>query len=88
MRDTARTFARKKALNAALYAERLTRVECHKAHTVFLIANAAIRNRWLNDKLLHVGWFRDHENFTNIDIWISTGSVDVLDPTELAKRFP
>ncbi|KAH8806536.1 hypothetical protein DL96DRAFT_1717820 [Flagelloscypha sp. PMI_526] len=34
------------------YAERLTRLACHKLHTQCLLANAIIRNRWLNDELL------------------------------------
>ncbi|KAF9021485.1 Rad4-domain-containing protein [Hymenopellis radicata] len=34
-------------------AERLLRVDCHKLHTICLIANAQVRNRWLNDELLH-----------------------------------
>lgn len=30
------------------------RIDCHKIHTVALIASARVRNRWLNDPLLHV----------------------------------
>ena len=30
------------------------RIDCHKIHTVSLIASARVRNRWLNDPLLHV----------------------------------
>lgn len=37
------------------HAERLTRIDCHKIHTVALLVNARIRNRWLNDQLLQVG---------------------------------
>ncbi|CCM04911.1 uncharacterized protein FIBRA_07108 [Fibroporia radiculosa] len=37
-----------------LYAERLARLTCHQVHTVCLLANARIRNKWLNDALLHV----------------------------------
>lgn len=37
------------------HAERLTRIDCHKIHTVALLVNARIRNRWLNDELLQVG---------------------------------
>ncbi|KAI0947082.1 hypothetical protein AcV7_009609 [Taiwanofungus camphoratus] len=36
-----------------LYAERLARLTCHQIHTVCLLANARIRNKWLNDPLLH-----------------------------------
>ncbi|KAH9947442.1 Rad4-domain-containing protein [Amylocystis lapponica] len=35
------------------YAERLVRLDCHKVHTVCLLANARVRNRWINDPLLH-----------------------------------
>ncbi|KAH9985042.1 hypothetical protein BJV74DRAFT_946268 [Russula compacta] len=34
------------------HAERLLRIDCHKVHTVALIANASVRNRWINDELL------------------------------------
>ncbi|KAF9525479.1 hypothetical protein CPB83DRAFT_859313 [Crepidotus variabilis] len=34
------------------HAERLVRIDCHKIHTVALIANARTRNRWLNDEIL------------------------------------
>ncbi|KZO97015.1 Rad4-domain-containing protein [Calocera viscosa TUFC12733] len=37
---------------AAANAERLYRLEAHKLHTLALLANARIRNRWLNDPLL------------------------------------
>ncbi|KAJ7069421.1 hypothetical protein C8F01DRAFT_1207120 [Mycena amicta] len=33
-------------------AERLLRINCHKLHTLALVANAWIRNRWINDELL------------------------------------
>ncbi|PCH40265.1 Rad4-domain-containing protein [Wolfiporia cocos MD-104 SS10] len=36
-----------------LYAERLARLSCHQVHTVALLVNAKIRNKWLNDRLLH-----------------------------------
>ncbi|KAG6885649.1 hypothetical protein C0993_011783 [Termitomyces sp. T159_Od127] len=32
--------------------ERLRRIDCHKMHTVVLLANAWVRNKWLNDELL------------------------------------
>ncbi|KAL1745796.1 hypothetical protein HDZ31DRAFT_81675 [Schizophyllum fasciatum] len=35
------------------HAERLLRVDCHKLHTLCLLASARIRNKWLNDPLLH-----------------------------------
>ncbi|KAJ3824900.1 hypothetical protein F5880DRAFT_1611580 [Lentinula raphanica] len=35
------------------HAERLLRIDCHKIHTVLLLVNARIRNKWLNDELLH-----------------------------------
>ncbi|TEB03965.1 hypothetical protein FA13DRAFT_1807838 [Coprinellus micaceus] len=31
--------------------ERLMRINCHKIHTVVLLANAKVRNRWINDEL-------------------------------------
>ncbi|KAF8264379.1 hypothetical protein EI94DRAFT_1772689 [Lactarius quietus] len=34
------------------HAERLLRIDCHKVHTVALIANASERNSWINDELL------------------------------------
>jgi len=37
-----------------LYAERLARLCSHQIHTVALLANARIRNKWINDPLLHV----------------------------------
>ncbi|THH01924.1 hypothetical protein EW026_g851 [Hermanssonia centrifuga] len=42
-----------KKRRAALYAERVSRLNCHKVHTVVLLGNARIRNNWLNDPLLH-----------------------------------
>ncbi|KAJ7256831.1 hypothetical protein B0H12DRAFT_1202006 [Mycena haematopus] len=33
--------------------ERLLRTNCHKLHTLALLANARVRNRWINDRLLH-----------------------------------
>ncbi|KAG8966879.1 hypothetical protein FRB90_010924, partial [Tulasnella sp. 427] len=41
------------AEKARINAERQTRLACHKVHTVALLVNAQIRNRWLNDQLLH-----------------------------------
>ncbi|KAL1760246.1 hypothetical protein FB107DRAFT_287083 [Schizophyllum commune] len=35
------------------HAERLLRVDCHKLHTLCLLASARVRNKWLNDPLLH-----------------------------------
>ncbi|KAI0269961.1 hypothetical protein BC834DRAFT_579661 [Gloeopeniophorella convolvens] len=34
------------------HAERLLRIDCHKIHTIALIANAQVRNKWINDELL------------------------------------
>jgi xeroderma pigmentosum group C-complementing protein len=45
---------RKKSSGGIPHAERLLRIDCHKVHTVALIANAAVRNRWINDELLQV----------------------------------
>ncbi|KAH9992061.1 hypothetical protein BJV77DRAFT_1060568 [Russula vinacea] len=42
----------KKSPGGISHAERLLRIDCHKAHTVALIANASMRNRWINDELL------------------------------------
>jgi xeroderma pigmentosum group C-complementing protein len=33
---------------------RVTRLAAHRFHTLALLANASIRNKWLNDTLLHV----------------------------------
>ncbi|TFK33041.1 hypothetical protein BDQ12DRAFT_716098 [Crucibulum laeve] len=35
------------------HAERLIRIDCHKIHTVALLGNAWIRNKWIKDELLH-----------------------------------
>ncbi|KIK96449.1 hypothetical protein PAXRUDRAFT_138437 [Paxillus rubicundulus Ve08.2h10] len=43
----------KKKANAALYAQRVARTTSHKIHTVALLANARVRNKLLNDELLH-----------------------------------
>lgn len=43
----------KKKAAAALHAHRVLRTTCHKIHTVCLLANARVRNRWINDELLH-----------------------------------
>ncbi|KAG1860121.1 hypothetical protein DFJ58DRAFT_779513 [Suillus subalutaceus] len=43
----------KKAAAAAARAERILRIGTHKVHTVCLLANARVRNKWLNDELLH-----------------------------------
>ncbi|GJE88546.1 Rad4-domain-containing protein [Phanerochaete sordida] len=43
--------AKKRA--AELYAARVARLTCHKAHTLLLLANARTRNKWINDQLLH-----------------------------------
>jgi xeroderma pigmentosum group C-complementing protein len=45
---------RKKSSGGISHAERLLRIDCHKLHTVTLISNAAVRNRWINDELLQV----------------------------------
>jgi hypothetical protein len=45
---------RKKSPGGISHAERLFRIDCHKAHTVALIANASVRNVWINDELLQV----------------------------------
>ncbi|TFY83199.1 hypothetical protein EWM64_g818 [Hericium alpestre] len=34
-------------------AERLMRIDYHKIHTVALLANGWVRNKWINDSLLH-----------------------------------
>ncbi|CAA7262889.1 unnamed protein product [Cyclocybe aegerita] len=39
--------------NGISHADRLIRVDCHKIHTVALIAAARVRNKWINDPLLH-----------------------------------
>ena len=36
------------------HAQRVLRIQCHKVHTLCLLANARIRNGWINDPLLHV----------------------------------
>ncbi|KAG8855729.1 hypothetical protein FRB96_006773 [Tulasnella sp. 330] len=41
------------AEKARINAERTARLESHKLHTVALLSNATIRNKWLNDPLLH-----------------------------------
>lgn len=51
--DRVRNANRKKAA-AGLNAQRLLRTTSHKIHTVALLANARIRNKWINDPLLHV----------------------------------
>ncbi|KAF8215000.1 hypothetical protein K438DRAFT_1800573 [Mycena galopus ATCC 62051] len=33
--------------------ERLLRTNCHKLHTLALLTNARVRNKWINDRLLH-----------------------------------
>ncbi|KAF7348229.1 hypothetical protein MSAN_01776500 [Mycena sanguinolenta] len=33
--------------------ERLLRTNCHKLHTLALLTNARVRNKWINDPLLH-----------------------------------
>ncbi|KAF8835388.1 Rad4-domain-containing protein [Paxillus ammoniavirescens] len=43
----------KKKASAALYAQRVARTTNHKIHTVALLANARVRNKLLNDELLH-----------------------------------
>jgi xeroderma pigmentosum group C-complementing protein len=52
LQDSFLILVRKKGIP---HAERLLRVDCHKIHTVALIVNARIRNKWINDPLLHVG---------------------------------
>ncbi|KAI0288071.1 hypothetical protein BC826DRAFT_1107975 [Russula brevipes] len=44
--------AQKKPPGGISHAERLLRIDCHKVHTVALIVNASVRNRWINDELL------------------------------------
>ncbi|KAF9066475.1 hypothetical protein BDP27DRAFT_1423852 [Rhodocollybia butyracea] len=43
----------KKKSNAMSHAERMLRIDCHKIHTILLLSSARIRNKWLNDELLH-----------------------------------
>ncbi|KAI0688320.1 hypothetical protein BC835DRAFT_1373054 [Cytidiella melzeri] len=42
--------AKKRA--AAVHAARVARLACHKMHTILLLGNASVRNKWLNDDLL------------------------------------
>ncbi|KAI0087722.1 hypothetical protein BDY19DRAFT_892387 [Irpex rosettiformis] len=42
--------SKKKA--AAVQAERVARVACHKMHTILLLGNASVRNKWINDDIL------------------------------------
>ncbi|XP_006462844.1 hypothetical protein AGABI2DRAFT_47748, partial [Agaricus bisporus var. bisporus H97] len=35
------------------HAERILRIDCHKIHTICLLTNAWVRNKYLNDELLH-----------------------------------
>lgn len=44
--------AQKKPPGGISHAERLLRIDCHKVHTIALISNARVRNRWINDELL------------------------------------
>ncbi|KAF8895586.1 hypothetical protein BD779DRAFT_1500353 [Infundibulicybe gibba] len=39
--------------NGISYAERVTRLNCHKIHTIALLGSARVRNKWINDSLLH-----------------------------------
>ncbi|KAJ3984402.1 hypothetical protein F5890DRAFT_1517301 [Lentinula detonsa] len=50
--NEAEELSRKK-LHTMSHAERMLRKDCHKIHTVLLLINARIRNKWLNDELLH-----------------------------------
>jgi hypothetical protein len=34
--------------------QRLRRLEAHKMHTIALLASFSLRNKWINDQLLHV----------------------------------
>ena len=52
--DVLKLLYRKKSPSGISQAERLLRIDCHKVHTVALIANASVRNRWINDDLLQV----------------------------------
>lgn len=45
---------KKNAKAVQMHAERLVRLNCHKMHTVVLLGNARVRNKWINDSLLHV----------------------------------
>ncbi|KAI0042401.1 Rad4-domain-containing protein [Auriscalpium vulgare] len=42
----------KKKAAGISHAERLARIDCHKIHTVALLTNGWVRNKWLNDELL------------------------------------
>jgi xeroderma pigmentosum group C-complementing protein len=37
-------------------ADQLLRTNSHKLHTLALLTNAWVRNKWINDPLLHVGF--------------------------------
>ncbi|KAJ3503963.1 hypothetical protein NLJ89_g8197 [Agrocybe chaxingu] len=45
-----KTSNKKKGIS---HADRLIRIDCHKIHTIALIAAARVRNKWINDPLLH-----------------------------------
>ncbi|KAF8526095.1 hypothetical protein JB92DRAFT_2873311 [Gautieria morchelliformis] len=51
--DTEKKKRRDDRKTTMSHAERVVRLECHKIHTICLISNAWIRNRYLNDRLLH-----------------------------------
>lgn len=73
-----RRYFRKKGTS---HAERVARINCHKIHTVALLANAAVRNKWINDPLLHVG--RNTVPYAHIHTAI--GSYSVPDPVAFTK---
>lgn len=44
----------KKQKSEAESLERFVRLQAHRLHTIALLTNASIRNKWINDPLLHV----------------------------------
>ncbi|KAI0755109.1 hypothetical protein C8Q80DRAFT_1143071 [Daedaleopsis nitida] len=54
--------AQKNAKAVQLAAERAVRLDCHKIHTIALLMNAKVRNKWLNDPLLHNAFTMIHKS--------------------------
>ncbi|THU97115.1 Rad4-domain-containing protein [Dendrothele bispora CBS 962.96] len=72
----------KEASKGISHAERILRIDVHKIHTVALLMNAKVRNKWLNDEVLHARLL----SLTPLSLQNSLAMIHPSRVTEQAKR--
>ncbi|KAJ7274130.1 hypothetical protein C8J57DRAFT_1506245 [Mycena rebaudengoi] len=80
---TIETVPNKKSIRIS-HTERRLRINCHKAHTLALLANAWVRNKWINDPLLH--WQARLLSLTPLSLQTALAMIHKSRVPEQAKR--